>query len=186
MRAKEVERILQERVRTTSTQPDWKSYVSIFSYEEVIPLVIKDNPLIVVHPGWQIFCDRNENGEWEQSKDYKKYLGNIMKDVRDSIRKGRTVLVYMDSHQRKETLDVVGNSKKIILIPTEYGHPNVDKDVLGITDSAFYRKLSNHVRRSKVCGEYFANESNAGCVDIVEGRLREENIKITRGPVYLV
>lgn len=186
MRAEEVGRILRKRVRTTSTHRDWKSYVSIFSYEDVIPTVIKDNPLIVVHPGWKMWEEMREDEEGEQPNNYKRYLERVRRNVKDFIRKGRTVLVYTPSDQRKETLDAIGTSKNVILIPTEDGNPLIDRDILGITDSTFYRKLSQYVRRAKVCGEYFANESGTACVDMVEERLHKKyvEIKTTRGPVY--
>lgn len=165
MRAEDVREILGRKTVIRSAIAGWKYYLPIFWYPEMIPHVIKDNPLVIVHPGYEIYSadDSLEN----TTIAYQDYIENLRRTVAGEIWRNRTILVYTPKQDRKGTLDALDISKKIILIPTKGGSADIDEQVASISETSFYRSLSWHIKTAEICGEY-----DDQCVEGVEARLR--------------
>lgn len=154
--------------------PDWSGYVSLCEEPELFS-TIKDNPLIVIHPGFRQWWP----GEMKETKkyndfNYESYLRKLRTKVFEVAEEGRTILVYTPVKHREKALETIGSPQGVILIPTTMdGGTVLDVSLLGERAREFHEALVFQISKAEICGEY-----SHSCIKSVENFL--DGIELTR------
>jgi len=123
--------------------------------------------LVVVHPGHTQHSDYA--GElYDENKDeygdyHVEYLPSLMERLSEAKDSGETVLLYAMTEYFEETLDLVGGTDGLIVVPT-YSNGGIDLKTLGVSAPEFLDYLKDRgIEKAEVIGEW-----NGACLDHVE------------------
>lgn len=142
---------------------NWKGYVPVFSVPGLAPLALRDNPRIIVHAGYMEYEDRRRCQEYmKKFEGYDEYLGRLVKNAEEAGCEGKTIIAYTPTTHLKETLQVLGHLKNLVLVPTD-DRVEVDSKTLGMTSEELHNNFSQYFKKGKICGEF-----NLGCLDELE------------------
>jgi len=140
----------------------WKGYIPIFSVPGLAPIVLRDNAIIAVHPGFKYYGE-DFDGYMEKFSGYEEYLDKLKAKLQEANRNGRTVIVYSSPENITQTLQSAGPLNNPVLFPTDGPHGWVDSEAIKMSKSEFFEKLTKYVKQAELCGEW-----NEGCVDDAE------------------
>lgn len=171
-----IKRKINEEIWAVRHRMDWRDYESIVSgRKNIAPGLITKNPLLVVHPGFKLYCENeNDRDFMNRFGGYEQYLNNLRANMQKAIAEGRSVLIYTPADKRMETLEAVGLTEEgirdanIFLVPTIDSTVNLDHKLVGVRIGTFYKALSTCTGKLEVCGEF-----NSGCVHNLEASIRE-------------
>jgi len=146
---------IERFVRKGIAWDGWENYVSLCEHPKFFS-TIRDNPLIVVHPGFRLWWPGEKSVTPRYDRiGYNAYLERVREKVAQSVEVGRTIIVYLPSMYRQEALDAIGNPEGALLVPTTNdGGAIIDHGFLGERAREFHDALVAQITSAEICGEY--------------------------------
>lgn len=143
-----------DRSITKILYPGWEKYRTICKHPDVFRKLIPDNPLLVVHPGYNCYVKVSNNFEILRDE-YNEYLDNLKDKISRTIEERRSVIVFTPSKNLKQTQQVLNSPEGIVFVPTlnksVESHSLILLEFLG---QPFYKLLSQNISQAEVCGEF--------------------------------
>jgi len=136
--------------------------------------------LVVVHPGHTLhseYAGELYTANKEEYGDYHtEYLPLLMERLREAKESGETVLLYAMTEYLEKTLDFVGGTDRLVVVPTR-NDGAIEKNIIGVSVPKFLDYLkARGVEKAEVSGEW-----NAACVGHVERILSKYEFEVENG-----